>query len=280
MKNIIIGKNSNLSKHLFDNIDSVDLISSRDILKKNNLLIGYKDVDLNIIINSFQPANCLNDISDPFDYISNSILSTSKILSQIKGLNINKIIYTSSSSVYGDNPYCKEEDLLSPLNLHSSLKVANEKLIEKYCTENAIKYHIIRIFNMYGGDDNFSVISKIIKAYKKNEVLKIVNNGSAIRDFIHINDVTNVYKYILENNVDYSILNIGSGKGISLSILLEYLELNNITIKIENINKSEIKISTSCINKINSFINTNSFFDVKEFLISELKSLSYNKSSL
>ncbi|MFN4150584.1 MAG: NAD-dependent epimerase/dehydratase family protein [Candidatus Sericytochromatia bacterium] len=276
MKNIIICKNSNLSKHLFDKLHSADLISSRDILKKDNLLSIYKNEYLNIIINGFQPANCLNDISDPLDYISNSILVTSKILSEIKNLNINKIIYTSSSSVYGDNPYCKEEDLLSPLNLHSSLKVANEKLIEKYCTENNIKYHIIRIFNMYGGDDNFSVISKIIKAYKQKEVLKIVNNGSAIRDFIHINDVTSVYKYILENNINYPILNIGSGKGISLSILLEFLELNNVKIQIENITRNEIKISTACVEKINSFINTHNFSDVKDYLILELKSLSYN----
>lgn len=46
---------------------------------------------------------------------------------------------------------------------------------------------------MYGGNDNFSIISKIIKAYKNNEEL---NNGNAIRDFIHIEDVVDIYSKI------------------------------------------------------------------------------------
>ncbi len=68
---------------------------------------------------------------------------------------------------------------------------------------------------MYGADDNFSIISKIIKAYKNNEELNIVNNGNAIRDFIHIEDVVDIYSKILDKK-DIKILNIGSGNGSSI----------------------------------------------------------------
>lgn len=271
MKNIIIGKSSNLSNYLSTVLSSSDVLSSREILNSlDNVFDKYKNQKINLILNCFQPATKINDFSNPYEYINNSIVVTSKILSLLKGLDINKIIYTSSSSVYGDNPYCKETDLLSPLNLHASLKVANEKMIEKYCMDNKINYHIIRLFNMYGGNDTFSVISKIIKSYKNNEVLKIVNNGSSIRDFIHITDVINLYRYIIENSVSYPILNIGSGKGISISIVLEFLEVHGIKIKTSNIISNEIKISTACTERIKSISDTDSFIDVKKFILSNL----------
>lgn len=271
MKNIIIGKQSNLSNNLSKYLKLSECISARDILNtEDNLFDKYKNDKINVIINSFYPATQLNQILDPVEYINSSILVTSKVLSNLKYKNVNKLIYTSSSSVYGDNPYCKETDLLSPLNLHASLKVANEKMIEKYCSENKINYHIVRLFNMYGGDDNFSVISKIIKSYKNKEILKIVNNGSSIRDFIHIDDVTNIYKYIIENKVPYQILNIGSGKGISISIILEFLEVHGIEIETSNITVNEIKISTACIERIKSISDTDSFIDVKKFILSNL----------
>ena len=45
---------------------------------------------------------------------------------------------------------------------------------------------------MYGGNDEFSIISKIINVYKDNSILNLVNNGEGIRDFIHINDVIEI----------------------------------------------------------------------------------------
>ena len=184
-KVIIIGKNSNLTNKLSNKLLDFSILSSREILSSCKILNELKEqLDINIIFNNFQAAINLNKFDNLESYISNSIVVTSRILDFIKNnrIKVNKIIYTSSSSVYGNNILCKENDELKPMNLHASLKVSNEKLVEKFCMENSIDYTIARIFNMYGGDDNFSIISKIIKAYKNSEELNIVNNGNAIRD--------------------------------------------------------------------------------------------------
>jgi len=166
MITLIIGKESNLSKYLHKYLNNSFVLSSREISKNIFLLDEYKSSKCNIIFNNFQTANLLGNLNNCSSYIEQSIGITAKILEYIKDWDINKIIYTSSSSVYGDNHYCNESDKLLPINLHGSLKVSNEYFISQYCKEKEIDYTITRIFNMYGGDDNFSIISKIINSYK------------------------------------------------------------------------------------------------------------------
>lgn len=269
MINLIIGKESNLSNYLSNYLESYELISSREVIKKPEILNKFANKNVNIIINSFQTAIQLNNLSNPISYIENSILNTSYILNSTKYLKVNKLIYTSSSSVYGDNIYCKENDILLPTSLHSALKIANEKLIEKFCKENNIDYTITRIFNMYGGNDVFSVISKIINAYKKDLILTIVNNGNAMRDFIHIQNVVEVYAKLLEVK-DIPYINIGTGKGVSLREVLNYLEFKGYKIATENITKNEIKISTASIENLLKIVDTNKFIDVEKFIVEEL----------
>ncbi|MCT7529556.1 NAD(P)-dependent oxidoreductase [Aliarcobacter cryaerophilus] len=271
IKTVIIGKNSNLTEIIFNTIKNIIAISSRDILGDINILNKYKNQKINIIFNNFQPATKLNEFFNLENYVVNSILTTSKVLDFIKNnqIVVNKIIYTSSSSVYGNNILCNENDELKPMNLHASLKVANEKLVEKFCIENSIDYTIARIFNMYGGDDNFSIISKIIKAYKNNEELNIVNNGNAIRDFIHIEDVVDIYSKILDKK-DIKILNIGSGNGSSIKNILDFLNNHNIKIKTKNIQREELKISTADISKLKELLKKDTFFEVEDYLKKEL----------
>lgn len=271
MINLIIGKDSNLSIHIVDKIENSISISSRDISKNIDILSKYKNETINIIFNNFQQSISLNNFESLDQYIINSIGNTAKILDYLNNnsININKLIYTSSSSVYGNNILCNENDELKPLNLHASLKVANEKLIEKFSVENSIDYTVVRIFNMYGGDDNFSIISKIIKAYKNNEELNIVNNGNAIRDFIHIDDVVEIYSKLL-NIKDIQILNIGTGNGNSIKNILDFLSNHNIKIKTKNIQKDELKISTADISKLKKLLKKEEFFEVENYLKKEL----------
>ncbi|MCX6077383.1 MAG: SDR family oxidoreductase [Campylobacterales bacterium] len=268
--NIIIGKSSNLSNALSVALNNAVTVSSRELMEDVNILEKYKNQNINLIFNNFQPATELNTLHSAEKYITNAILITAKVLDYFKTSSINKIIYTSSSSVYGNNILCHEKDELKPMNLHASLKVANEKLIEKYCSDNNIDYTIARIFNMYGGHDNFSIISKIVKSYKTHQQLTIVNNGNAIRDFIHIDDVVEVYAKLL-NSKNVPILNIGIGNGISIKTILDYLKNNKIDISVDNITKNELKISTADNQLLINLTGKKTFKEVQQFLKEELQ---------
>jgi len=269
--NLIIGKDSNLSNALSIRLDDCISVSSRELIKDINILSQYERKDINIIFNNFQTAVQLNDLVNSQNYIENSILVTSMVLEFFKdtGTNINKIIYTSSSSVYGNNILCNENDQLKPASLYASLKIANEKLIEKFCGDNKIDYTILRIFNMYGGDDNFSIISKILESHRSNHKLIVINDGNAIRDFIHISDVVDIYMKILGIK-DIKVLNVGSGQGICINNILDYLSSNGINIKTKKINRDELKTSTADTKLLHYLTNKINFININEYIKKEL----------
>lgn len=270
-KTIIIGRSSNLSQFLIKKLDNAESISSRDLLTDIKALLHFGDEKINIIFNNFQPAVMLNNIGNPEEYIKNSIGITSKVLSYCKDYNIiiNKIIYTSSSSIYGNNILCTENDELKPMNLHASLKVSNEKLIEKFCADNNIDYTIARVFNMYGGDDKFSIISKILKAYKTNTELTIVNNGNAIRDFIHIEDVVDIYSKLLSIS-GVPVLNIGTGEGNSVKNIVDLFHTHGKKLKIKNIYRNELKISTADNRLLIDKLKKDKFISIETYMKEEL----------
>lgn len=271
---LIIGKRSNLSKKIFEIFDNSILISSSEIENNLDSILKYcKSDGVNIILNNFQASVLLNDNGDFNDYITKSILNTSRILSFLINNNIiiNKLIYTSSSSVYGNNKFCSENDQVKPMNLQGALKIANEELIKRICIKHEINYTITRVFNMYGGEDKFSVISKIKDSCLKNKELNIINGGRAIRDYIYIDDVINVYKVLIDRTIKSpSILNIASGNGNMVIDLIQNLKSKDIIIKTNNIKRDEIKASVADVTLLNGIIDIRNFSNVKNFLFNEL----------
>ena len=116
---LIIGKRSNLSKEIFKKCNDCILISSSDIEQNLDTILQYcKDSYINIIFNNFQFSAFLNDNTNFNEYIVKSLLNTSKMLTFLvnKNIKINKIIYTSNSSVYGNNKFCSEQNPVKPMN--------------------------------------------------------------------------------------------------------------------------------------------------------------------
>ena len=270
LKTIIIGKDSNLSNHIIDKLNNATVVSSRDINSDLNILSKYKNQEVNLILNNFHPATKLNEMKNSEEFTMNCIGVTSKILNYCISNNIkmNKIIYTSTAAVYGDNKYAAETDELKPTSLHASFKVTNEQMIKRFCTENKIDYTITRVFNMYGGNDEFSIISKILIAIKKNKKLTIINDGNAVRDFIHVEDVANIYAKLIDiNNIKF--LNIGTGIGKSIKNVIEIFKKYNADLIINNISQNEINVSTANIEILNKLIKKQSFIEIENFIKQE-----------
>ncbi|MBE0497228.1 MAG: SDR family oxidoreductase [Campylobacterales bacterium] len=267
---VIIGKNSNLTHCVKKSYSKTASFSSQEILENVNILNQFRGVEFAVLFNNFQTAKYLSSVNNIEDYVNRSLTVTAKVLDHIKDFqNVKKIMYTSSSSVYGDNDYCNETDVPHPINLQASLKLANEFFIGQYCRENKIDYTILRVFNMFGGDDNFSIISKIIRAIKEKVELTLVNDGAGIRDFIHIDDVVKVILKVLPIE-NLPILNVGTGRGKSVKKILIYLESHNIFIQTKSIaNDNEIRVSVANAYKVSEIIKKE-FIAVEEYILNEL----------
>ncbi|MFW3405387.1 NAD-dependent epimerase/dehydratase family protein [Aliarcobacter butzleri] len=268
---IIIGKNSNLSQSLCRSIGECYAVSSVNTLKEIETLEINPSKKINIIFNNFQKSSLLNNLSYPSEYIQRSIMTTADVLSYVKEkqISINKIIYTSSSSVYGNNIFCSEKDTLMPVNLHASIKIANEKLIETFCIQHDIDYTICRIFNMYGGNDDFSIISKVINSVKLKRELILFNNGNAIRDFIHIDNVVEIYKKILMiTNVP--ILNIGTSNGVSIKSIIDIIIANGYAVNYQTYKRDELKTSTSNNDLLKQILVDIQLMDIYQYVLTKV----------
>ncbi len=268
MKTLIFGKKSYLSKQLSKKIKDTEIFSLSDKNLKN---IEFDNT--NIIINSFYSSLKLEKIYDYETFIKKSIYELSLFLDKLRKKRINILIYTSSSSVYNS---INENDFKDERNrkIYASTKYAAENLVKNFCFQNNIKLCITRIFNIFGDQEKFSVISKILDCYKsKSNKLNLINKGESIRDFIHINDVVNIYKKIL-NNKKQGIIDVGSGYGIKINNIIDGLGKKNFIIK--NLNK--VEPSFSIAQKINLEIkkkNSLEYFLKKKLKIKTQLKLNY-----
>ena len=230
-------------------------------------------MNIDFIYNTSFHSNLLHSSNtNPVEYSNYSFHYLSKFVNICYKYHskINSIIYTSSCAVYGDNSFAKEDDELKIKSLYASLKASSEYLIEKYLGSKNINLIYARLFNLYGGNDHFSVISKIIYAAQNNTPFCLLNNGKNIRDFIYIYDAVKIYKLILESNFSGKI-NISSGHGTEIQYIIDLAEITfHKKIKIIRKVKNDVLACVGCNDIITNKLKFKDFKELKYFFESNL----------
>ena len=266
-KNIlIIGKRSNLSKELSKYLKRSLLIQTNDLRKIEDFLKVNKNIV--IIYNSCVQGNKLNSIENPIFYTNYSISFLSEFINCcIKFIDkIDKIIFTSSGAVYGDNKNAKENDPYLVGNLYSSFKASSELLLLRYLGNLPIKIIIARVFNMYGGDDKFSVVKSIVDSLKNDYRFRLNNKGNSIRDFINVKDVCRIYRKIIYSEFE-GHLNICTGKGLSIMDLKELSEkIFQRNLNIIHSCTNEISVSQGSTAKLTEFFGEIKYLSIEDYL--------------
>ena len=267
-KLVIIGARSNLT-HTIANHSDATVISSREMLNPDAAIIMPKN--LPVIINAFQPANQLSDFSDPVEYLNQSLGVLARTLEWAKFSQCKRLIYTSSAVVYGNNADCKEDDAVQIHGIHGAFKVAAEQLVASFSQAYGIDHTIVRLFNLYGGEDRFSVIHRLEQAAKSSSPFRVINSGESLRDFTHVADAANSYLKLTEG-ANPGIINIGRGKGICVAKLIDVLCGNEIELKLEHFTRDEVRACVANTERLTKFIDVEKFFDPLTYLRSQVKS--------
>lgn len=268
MTTLVLGRDSNLSRRLARDLPDVRLHATRDLLAGAPLPLEAGD-RVRVVVNAFQPATGLRDVSDPVAYVARSIGATARLLEQLAPYRVEKVLYTSSASVYGDNVECRETDRLQASGLHAGLKVANEALVQQVCADRGIDCTIARLFNMYGGDDRFSIVARIVEAARTGEALTLVNGGNAIRDFIWIGDVVRSYEALLRTP-DLPVVNVATGVGVSIRGILDALALHGVHVPTRSVRRDEIRVSTAQVDRLASVVDVSGFRSVVDWVVAKV----------
>jgi UDP-glucose 4-epimerase len=271
-KLFIIGKRSNLSQHLYANKNNVSIISGASL---NQLFFEISQVEkCDIIYNLFYPSSLLKDQNNPKDFTKDTLEMLAEFVSICqKNKNIKTLIYSSSCAVYRNNEEISlESDLPYPISLNGIIKLSSEMYLTEYLKDKGINLIFARIFNMYGGNDKFSVISKIINAIENNKDFALYNYGKEIRDFIHVEDVAAIYLKLI-NSKYQGIINIGTGKGTKIISLVEKLEVlyNKSLIKKNKTMNPNVLYSVASVNKLFEIIGDYKFKNLSDYLANVVK---------
>ncbi len=185
--------------------------------------------------------------SSPEKLVNSNLISTTRLLESARKFRIPRFIFLSSCAVYGESIRTDEDENCYPISINGISKLLNEKIIAEFCSAHAIKYEILRVFNMYGGHDNFSIFSHLKYSLERGKPFTLNNSGVAQRDFVHVADVAKVAIKLLEKNIPFTHLNIGTGISTKIATLVNlvierypYLSLNHIKVAEAEYSRAEV----------------------------------------
>ncbi len=158
---------------------------------------------------------------EPYKLLDSNVMSTARLLEASRRHQIRRFVFLSSCAVYGEDMRTGEESLCCPITINGISKHLNEKLVAEFCTANNIEYQILRIFNTYGGNDKFSIFSKLKRALQSGTAFTLNNEGRMMRDFIHVSDVASIVLSLSGGKIGYTHVNIGTGVATKISRLVE-----------------------------------------------------------
>lgn len=146
--------------------------------------------------------------------------------------------FISSWFVYGECELpAKEDNYCKPTGFYSITKKAAEDLLISFCKTYGVKYRILRLCNVMGnGDGKVSAkknaLSYMIDLLKKNEDVYLYDDGTPIRDIMHVDDVCRAIELVCSEGEFNEIYNIGSGQPTPISVIIEtakkYLGSNSV----------------------------------------------------
>jgi UDP-glucose 4-epimerase len=172
---------------------------------------------------------------DPhFSYLINT-QSVHNTLEAMRKTGVQKIVFASSAAVYGTRGgTASEKEIPSPNAIYGFHKYVSEELIKAYSVSYGIDFTILRLFNVYGQDPQVGkdVISIFLRQAKNGERLA-VKGKNKYRDFIHVKDTVKAFAASLSARTRNSIINIGTGKKMTLEELVEMLREAFPKIKVE-----------------------------------------------
>ena len=243
-----------------------------DLLDINNLEKVFENNSIDIVIHLAGLKSVGESVSNPIYYYENNLISTINLIKVMTKYNCKNLIFSSSSTVYGNQQVPYKEDMAignGITNPYGKSKYMQEEFLsDLYKSDNSWNIIILRYFNPVSqkckllkeepnGIPN-NLFPYLVKVYNNElPILNIFGNdyntkdGTCIRDFIHVVDLAEGHisacnYIILNNNCGLKIYNLGSGNGASvMELITSFEEVNNTKLNYKIADRREGDLSES-----------------------------------
>lgn len=160
-------------------------------------------------------------------YVANNILATQRLLEQAGKSGVGRVVYASSSSVYGnavDLP-AREDSLPAPISPYGVTKLAAEQLCRLYTTEYGLPTVALRYFTVYGPRQRPDMaFHRFIRAVLQGEMITVYGDGEQSRDFTYVGDAVAATMAAMDHGRPGACYNIGGGSRATINAVLRTIE--------------------------------------------------------
>ena len=207
----------------------VDIIEA-DIRNTELLKKIIKEHEITHVANLAAQAGVRHSLLFPKDYIDSNLEGFISVLEACKLFPDIKIVYASSSSVYGENkkiPFSVHDRTDSPTNLYGATKKANELIAHAYHHLFNMPLIGLRYFTVYGpwGRPDMAYF-KFTEKILNDKPIDVFGYGKMKRDFTYIDDIIDGTVAALNSDMDYGVFNLGNNYPVSVLELIETIEQN------------------------------------------------------
>lgn len=191
----------------------------------------FKRESFDLVCNLAAQAGVRYSIENPEVYIDTNVVGFLNVLECCRNNDIKKLVYASSSSVYGnsiDVPFTEKQSVDEPISIYAATKKSNELMAHTYAHLFGVNAVGLRFFTVYGpwGRPDMAMFL-FTDAIINNKPIKVFNEGNLSRDFTFISDIIAGVTAVIQNEVQpgNTILNIGNSKPVKLLDFIEAIEV-------------------------------------------------------
>ena len=214
---------------------------------KNILLANNIEVVVHLV-STLIPGSNYDDYVNEF---KNVIFPSIELMEFCANEKIKFVYFSSGGTIYGNRttfqPFV-ETDNMEPISYYGwSKQMMENSILFKNITQN-LKYLIIRPSNPYGHGQNLygkqGLVAVAIGKIIENKSVEVWGDGSAIRDYIYIEDLASVFYQLINKDICNETINLGSGRGYSVNDVLAFLKIiSKVDFKIEYKNARPVDVS-------------------------------------
>ncbi|MEN3046582.1 MAG: NAD-dependent epimerase/dehydratase family protein [Candidatus Hydrothermales bacterium] len=248
-----------------------------DILDKETIRKVILEEEPEVVVHLAARPGVRASILDPFKYIEINIKGTLTLLECIKDKKI-KLIFSSSSSVYGDKrgKFSESDKNIVPVSPYGYSKRAAEILCETYNKLYGIKVLVLRLFTVYGPSQRPDMaIHLFTKKILKGEEIRVFGEGKTERDYTYIDDIVKgIISAIQLKDFDFDIINLGNSKPVSIFKVIKIIERllgKKAKIVLEPLPMGDVKRTYANIEKAKMILNYNPVTSLEDGIESFLK---------
>ena len=266
-----------------------------DIRNKNLLRNIFEKDHIEFVIHFAGLKSVINSGKSPLEYYENNVLGSLILFQEMQSAGIKSLVFSSSASVYGNSKLnkCSENVPLVPVSVYGKTKLIIEDILrDLYASDSSWKIINLRYFNpigahpsgLLGEDPNLeatNLIPLITKVAKGNSRELLVyggdyntSDGTARRDYIHVEDLANGHLAALEKmKLESSLcIDINLGTGISYSVLdviktFEKVSKRKIPYRITNRRKGDLEDLCADPEYANNFLKWKALYDLEKMCL-------------